>query len=284
MINNLDISSEAYHFLLYDVRDRYLKENKLKIKHAENYDDQRRAVLLLSPVEDYCFSAECRVKYLKKHFLGTGKYVDCGKCDLCKKAVLSSQDYFEEKDRITAILECITETREKFGKNTICDTLRGRYSKTVRSYRLYRAMTFALFHDVPRKDINRIINDLLEKNILRQTRGTYPTVSISPAGRNLFDLSEVSPLELPKRMEIAPGESVDFALIEKIRDFRRAQAKTLNLPAFMVFKDRVLKEIVQNNPHSKEELIRIKGFGDRSWNICGGALLKLLNTETSRTE
>ncbi|MCP4728408.1 MAG: hypothetical protein GY863_25450, partial [bacterium] len=41
MINNLDISSEAYHFLLYDVRDRYLKENKLKIKHAENYDDQR---------------------------------------------------------------------------------------------------------------------------------------------------------------------------------------------------------------------------------------------------
>ncbi|MFC1564041.1 RQC domain-containing protein [candidate division KSB1 bacterium] len=276
MINNLDVSGESFHFTLFDPRDRFFREELLKINHPDNCEDFKKAIISLGHVEDYCFRMGCRIGFLRIHFFENREYSDCGRCDNCRRNARSLSVSADEDEKTRIVLECITEMREKFGMHTIADTLRGMKSKNIRSYRLYRSKAFGVLYKTPKKEIIELINILLEKNILNRTKGTFPTLYITPSGRRLIDYSGIVQLELPKRMALHPGERINFALIERLRNFRRERARELNLPAFKVFSDRILKEIAAEKPVSEKKLTNIKGFGKNTWNICGRALLKLL--------
>jgi len=63
-----------------------------------------------------------------------------------------------------------------------------------------------------------------------------------------------------------------------MRNYRRAQAKLYNVPAFRIFSDRVLKEIVQKYPQTKEEMLEIRDFGEQKWAVCGEGILRLLQS------
>ena len=272
-------NGEKYAILLYNPGDRYLQEEIIKQKYEADpaLQDTFHALLAeLDMMDEYAAFTGCRMQFLTKVF-GLEKLPDeCGNCDNCRKLTAErSLDGIDiEKTRL--LLRCIVETREKFGISVLMDVLRGSVSKRVREYSLTKASTFGVLRSSTRKEIAELFNYLIYHGYIKRTSGTYPALYLTALGKKLMGNVVVHPLELPKKMTLHPDEKLDIALMETVRNFRRAQAKLLNIPAFMVFSDKVLKEIVKVCPQSEKELRAVKGFGESTWRICGEGLLKII--------
>jgi DNA topoisomerase-3 len=62
-----------------------------------------------------------------------------------------------------------------------------------------------------------------------------------------------------------------------LKEWRRAQAKKLGVPAFRIMSDRVLMAIARNRPMSAAELLAIPGIGIATVEKYGAQLYRILN-------
>jgi len=62
-----------------------------------------------------------------------------------------------------------------------------------------------------------------------------------------------------------------------LREWRKAKATELDLPAFVIFGDKTLRELAQKNPQSLAELTGIYGIGEQKLEKFGQDILVLLN-------
>lgn len=74
--------------------------------------------------------------------------------------------------------------------------------------------------------------------------------------------------------KLTPIEEMRFQILRK---WRKAKADELDIPAFVVFGDKTLVDIVQKNPQSLEELKSIYGIGEAKLEKFGWDLLAELN-------
>ena len=272
---------EKFAILLYNPGDRYLQEEIIKRKcEADPALQDTFHVLLaeLDLMDEYAAFTGCRMRFLTK-VLGLEKLPgECGNCDNCRKLTAEQSLDGIDIEKTRLLLRCIVETREKFGISVLTDILRGSVSKRIREYTLTKASTFGVLRSSRKKEIAELFNYLIYHGYIKRTTGTYPALYLTALGRKLMGNVIVHPLELPKKMTLHPDEKLDIALMEAVRNFRRSQAKLLNISAFMVFSDEVLKEIVKVCPQSEKELKAVKGFGEGTWRICGEGLLKVIRS------
>lgn len=79
--------------------------------------------------------------------------------------------------------------------------------------------------------------------------------------------------QVDRKFEISTDESQARALL--IKDWRRQYAKERDLPAFIVFGDRTLRDLANKNPKSLDELNNIYGLGPSKIETFGAELLKV---------
>lgn len=85
--------------------------------------------------------------------------------------------------------------------------------------------------------------------------------------KNLSQLTQKQ--ETPKDLELDD-------LYQKLKTWRKAQAEEEKLPAFCIFSNQVLEGIVKKRPQIKEELLNIKGFGEKKFEKYGKQILEII--------
>lgn len=85
--------------------------------------------------------------------------------------------------------------------------------------------------------------------------------------KNLSQLTQKK--ETPKDLELDD-------LYQKLKTWRKAQAEEEKLPAFCIFSNQVLESIVKKRPQIKEELLNIKGFGEKKFEKYGKQILEII--------
>lgn len=85
--------------------------------------------------------------------------------------------------------------------------------------------------------------------------------------KNLSQLTQKQ--ETPKDLELDD-------LYQKLKMWRKAQAEEEKLPAFCIFSNQVLENIVKKRPQIKEELLNIKGFGEKKFEKYGKQILEII--------
>ena len=85
--------------------------------------------------------------------------------------------------------------------------------------------------------------------------------------KNLSQLTQKQ--ETPKDLELDD-------LYQKLKTWRKAQAEEEKLPAFCIFSNQVLESIVKKRPQIKEELLNIKGFGEKKFEKYGNQILEII--------
>lgn len=85
--------------------------------------------------------------------------------------------------------------------------------------------------------------------------------------KNLSQLTQKQ--ETPKDLELED-------LYQKLKTWRKAQAEEEKLPAFCIFSNQVLESIVKKRPQIKEELLNIKGFGEKKFEKYGKQILEII--------
>lgn len=89
-------------------------------------------------------------------------------------------------------------------------------------------------------------------------------------------------VKAPRPAPGAPGAAAgsphapDTDLLERLRDWRRAQAKERKVPPYVVFHDTTLATLAAERPRTVEALRTISGIGPAKLAAYGEALLEIL--------
>jgi len=96
------------------------------------------------------------------------------------------------------------------------------------------------------------------------SRGRRAAVGVGPGGRT------------SRGPDAAMLDDDDKALFERLRVVRRQLADEAGVPAYIVFGDKVLLEMVARRPGSLRELLQVPGVGEAKLERYGAAFLDVL--------
>lgn len=73
-------------------------------------------------------------------------------------------------------------------------------------------------------------------------------------------------------------EEKNDSLIERLKNYRLTKAKEKNLPPYYVFNDETLNEIISIKPQTIDELLTVKGFGQKKCEWYGNDILQIIRS------
>ena len=258
---------------------------------APTDDDLAEAIRRIGAMLSFASGAVCRHRYLVEHFGETWSNESaspadggCGACDVClgELAALPDATVVAQK-----ILSCVVRCQERFGATHIADVLRGADSERMRQYGHDALTTFGLLKEQSNREIRHCIDQLVAQQCLAVAEGDYPTLGVTPFGREVLrGQRPIALFALPKLAKTAKGRSslarlaaddtalpVDDALFEQLRALRRELAHTRGVPPYVIFNDRTLAELASRKPKTPEEFRACKGVGDKKAADLGPAFL-----------
>jgi ATP-dependent DNA helicase RecQ len=250
----------------YDYHDILKLEKLLSGKPVAEQEINK---LLMYEVVAFAETSSCRRKALL-HYFGEEYTLDnCGNCDNC----VTPKERFDAQDHLILLLETMNEIKGKLKSNHIVQVLTGVVSNSVKQYKHNLLDIFAKGDYEDERFWNAIIRQALVNSLLSKEIENYGTLYISEKGQEYlknpeplmftrdrdYDAEEIESDIITKEKG---GGALDEALMTMLKDLRKAMAKKLTLPPFVIFQDPSLEEMATQYPVTMDELKNISGVGD----------------------
>ena len=252
---------ESECILFYGAREK----DRLQYLIDRNGDERRREVAQrqLDAMIAYCQRPSCRRAALLSYFGETPGLRDCGNCDVC------ARETFDATVISQKILSAIIRTGGRYGSTYVAQVLKGVNNAQTRERNHQSLSVFGIVDDYTHAALREIMTSLVANGLLQQG-GEYPTLSVTAEGRAFLRNRDTIRLPQPASRARASRRSIndapldyDEALFEKLRAVRTRLARERNVPPYVIFGDRALREMAAYIPLSPESLIRISGVGRR---------------------
>ena len=249
----------------------------------------------------YAQSHQCRMSSLVRHFGDTrDSQKPCGICDFCAPESCMAQRF-----------RAASETEQKVARGVL-DSLRpgGRsvgklHTELCSKNGLDRDAFEELMGAMARSGLVRLVDSVFEKDgkaipfrkasltrdaehVEKDTQfelSIRETAVVTEKRRRRKKVTAVAKKAPKKRVkEPLSRSATDAEALARhlktelmLKEWRRAQAKKLGVPAFRIMSDRVLMAIAQNQPRSAAELLAIPGIGIATVEKYGAQLYRILN-------
>lgn len=240
----------------------------------------KRALCKLQEMVDYCESTGCRRRFLLRYFDESLEEENCGSCDTCT----DPRSEIDGTVQAQMIAACVQQLPAKFGIEIISGVLRGARAKRIHELGLDALPVYGSGKKFSREEYRTWIVDLIRQGCLARSGDEYPVISLTAEGFRLLHgrdrimlpgpvtaeqgrrsaLDSVSRPELPPRLctgEADPAGVDDETLFLSLKSLRSSVALRDNVPPYMVFPDRSLREMAQVRPCSRERFGTIHGVG-----------------------
>ena len=261
----------------------------------------------LNEMAGYVKTIECRRAALINYFgdaderIGGGEGC-CDNCDARAKGIdLSARTPKMAQGRVEApsqigdiyeLLQALDALWPSVGKTRLAKILRGSNAADMQRY--LDAPVYGALRSVSVAKTNAFLDDLLERALLHQgDEDEYYVVNVTRAGREAWEArAGLDDLPMPgqtrrgsssKRASSFADDEDDTldaaggALFEKLRSWRSARAREESVPPYIVFGDKVLREIARQRPSDLDELGEISGIGPAKLDKYGELVLELLS-------
>lgn len=210
----------------------------------------------------------CFKEFILKYF-GEEKPLNfCNNCSNCF-SMDGVRDFTIESQKILAT---VYRTRERFGISVLIDILRGVKGPKVKANKLYEVTTFGLMREYTTKMIKEIINGLIKLNYVSLKEGTYSMLILN---NNSLDILKNSKKVLMK-IENEEDVILNPKLLKALKSYRKITAVKENIRPYIMFSDTTLIDIANNKPNTKEELLDIRGMGEKKLQKYGEDILDLV--------
>ena len=245
----------------------------------------------------FASAAECRMAALIRHF---GDASDasrtCGLCDFCSPERASAQAFREpEADELREIRRMLRSlSAAPSGKST------GKlYTELYPKAELDRKEMDALLDALTRAGYTTVESASFVAEDGREI--AYRRASLTHEGREAADGEPLAGLQMRDAETVNAGRTrkstssagarakakadaentpltpEQKALDAALRTWRAAEAKSLGKPAFVVFGDRTLRQIVLDHPSTRAELEAVSGIGPAKVERWGDAILAVVS-------
>lgn len=234
-------------------------------KFAEESGEKKLQLEKLRRIEHYATSPICRRRILLSYFGETFDH-DCGNCDICK----NPPQRFDGSILAQKALSAIVRTRETENSQMIIDILRGNRSSALLEKRYDELKTYGVGKSTPPAKWKAYLMQLIHLGAISKSYAPGEHLSVTPYGWSVLRGEKKLELALVKERDDSPVKSrfkiSDFdtkdELFETLRELRKELAQKENIPAYLIFSDKVLSEIAEQKPTSLEEFAEIPGIGD----------------------
>ncbi|MED5405409.1 MAG: ATP-dependent DNA helicase RecQ, partial [Chloroflexota bacterium] len=178
--------------LFYSYGDRSKQE--YFIGQIEDDDERNKAHTKLEQILAMCDLQTCRRAYLMEYLGEAWPKTECGGCDIC----LLPREEFDATEIAQKILSTAIRTGERFGVNYLVDVLRGSANKAVRSRGHHELPVFGISGEMDSDELKEMVRSLVTNGLLAQQGSGYPTLAVSPQGRNFLKNRDRLTLTRPK--------------------------------------------------------------------------------------
>ncbi len=232
----------------------------------------------------YCESAGCRRQILLGYFGEAYPYA-CGNCDTCSQEI----EIWDGSVAAQKALSCVYRTGQRFGAAHLTDVLIGNRTERVQQLRHDRLKTFGVGDDLSQTEWRSVFRQLLAGRFLtvdmgkisgfRLTEKSWPVLK----GTQRVQLrKDPHPIKLKRsvkpssRTVLAFENEKERQLFEKLRLLRLEIARKLELPPYVVFHDKTLKEMVILKPQSRTAMLQVTGIGKQKLERYGDRFLEVI--------
>jgi ATP-dependent DNA helicase RecQ len=261
---------EAECVLLYSGAD-VMRWESLLAKSAQEAPEPEKLLAaqmrLIRQIQSLCNSGVCRHKSLSEHFGQAYERANCGACDVCLGEVEGLEDATVTAQKI---LSCVARTGERFGVGHIVEVLQGANTDKVRKFGHDKLSTYGLLKEMPKKQLQGLIYQLVDRGMVARSEGEYPMLTLNDESWAVLRGEREVRLVRPKKQVAArtrstelSWEGVDRGLFDHLRAWRKGIASARKVPPFTVMHDTTLMELARLRPTTIDCLRGIPGIGEK---------------------
>jgi ATP-dependent DNA helicase RecQ len=268
--------------MLYGLQDMALLRSLLMRSEA---DDAHRRVERhkLQSLWGYCETMRCRRQVLLEYF-GEKRDTACGNCDTC----LNPVEGWDGTIAAQKALSCIYRTGQRYGVAYLVDVLRG--EKTERIERSGHDMlpTFGIGSDLPASTWQSVYRQLVAAGLVDVDVEGHGSLTLTSDAREVLrgnrtlrlrpDLTEYA--RTTRRSSAAPDDELadpsDVALFHTLRAKRLELARAQDVPPYVIFHDRTLREMARKKPRTIGEMAQVAGVGKSKLERYGAEFVSLV--------
>jgi len=263
----------SYVYLLYSKGDEV--KRKLQIEEAIDNSYKQTGLDKLEAMYRYCVSNNCRHKIIASYF--EDEIPDCKTlCDNCTKGEVELIDVSIDAQKF---LSAIYRSEQRFGTNHIIDILRGSKNQKLLEFGHDKLKVYGIGHDKSKNEWTAIADKLIDMQAV--ILGEFRVLKLNNLGMSILKGNEKLLIDSDKlgiAQKLEQSEEIlsfDEQLYERFRTLRREIALEHEVPAYVIFGDKSLKEFALKLPTSKEEMLDINGVGLVKYEKYGQAFLDL---------
>jgi len=256
--------------LLFSPQDIQLQKFLIEQSNMDEEGKQSEYRKLQAMI-NYCHTHSCLTSHILDYFNDTNTSVSCERCSNC----VSRQEETDMTTEAQMILSCVKRMDERFGVSMTAKVLKGSRDKKINTFGLSRLSTYGLLSAYTEKEITEWIHFLVAEQLLSTMEGKFPTLKLN---NNSLEVLKGNRTVFMRTAPIPISEAADYHedLFQALRKLRKEMADARNVPPYVLFSDMTLKELSRYFPVTKEDMLTIKGIGEKKYEQYGEAFLTVI--------
>lgn len=272
--------------MVYGMNDAAMQRNFIDASGAPEAQ-KRIEHQKLNALLGLCEAACCRRQVILDYFGDKG--VPCGNCDTCD----NPPETFDGTIAAQKAISCVYRTDQRFGVSYLIDVLLGKADERIKNFGHDKVSTFGIGTDYSKHEWQSIFRQLVAQNLLMVDAAEHGGIKITPAGqaflreKKTVALRKYEPtakaLKAARKMaDTSFATHEDQVLFNALKSARQELARTQNVPSYIIFHDKTLREMALYRPASLQAMTHITGMGEKKLEKYGRTFLKVITDfETS---
>lgn len=246
----------------------------------------------LNRMQRYCETDVCRRRILLSYF-GEEVEKDCGNCDVCKNPPLR----FDGSILVQKALSAVVRTNQQIGVEMLIHILRGAARTELTEKGFHHIKTYGAGRDLSYMEWKEYIYQMIQLGFLEIDYAHANRLKVTALGTKVLygkataQLAKYIPPEPEKKkaktgsekkgfkaQPIRPieSESVDEILWDALKQLRKQLADRESRPAYHIFTDDSLEDMVAQKPITLEDFNLIRGVGQIKLEKYGRVFVSLI--------
>jgi ATP-dependent DNA helicase RecQ len=266
-------------WMVYGLQDVVRLRQMLDESQA-NEEHKRYESFKLDALLGWCEVTGCRRRPLLAYF-GDVQDKDCGNCDGC----LTPANTWDGAEAAQKLLSAVYRSGQRFGAAHLVDVLLGKATDKVLQHGHDQLSVFGIGKDLPSTTWRSVARQLIVAGYLRADAERFGALVLTESSRGV--LRGATPLQFredPKQPVVASRQAArgrvvaneDSGLWEALRACRQTLASEHNVPAYVIFHDKTLHEMLTYRPQTAAEMLGVSGVGQTKLDRYGDRFLSVL--------
>ncbi len=267
---------EADTYLFYSYGDIILLK-----QFALNSGQADIQLAKLDSMQKFAESQICRRKILLNYFNEILEK-DCGNCDVCDNPPKT----FDGTEIAQKALSASKRMKEFVGAGMIIDVLRGSGKQEVVNNGYHEIKTFGAGKEIEWFAWQQYILQMIHQGLFEIDFARNQALKITYLGIDVLfgkkRIQLIKPQEViakeptKKRLETKEEMSYNANLLELLKIKRKELAIEKNVPAFIIFSDKALKDMVKKVPVTQAEMLSVSGVGENKLQLYGEDFISVI--------